>query len=320
MLEITHTVTEGTLLDGTSRGDGTAELIKPLGWRWGRSISCWYLPRSRDQRADPRRIEATRATLADAGFAVTVTVDDTMPATADLEQAKRDRQEQRVERLTDRAARATAAADAADQAAHRAVQQLPPGGEPIKVGHHSEARHRRALDTADRSIRKSIEADNTARRAQTRLDAAASTTSNRYAPRTVANRIHELDADLRRVQRRLDGYTDGHGVYATQIPAATGGYREQLLEERDQLNDNLAYWRQIRAHQISDGTATNYTQADIAPGDQVSIGSQWRTVVRANKTTVSVDTGYSWTERARYSDIRDHRRPGSQPSNESPPA
>lgn len=320
MLEITHTVTEGTLLDGTSRGDGTAELIKLLGWRWGRSISCWYLPRSRDHRADPRRIETTRAALAAAGFTVTVTVDDTMPATADLEQTKRDRQEKRVDRLTDRAVRAGAAADAAEQAAHRAVHQLPPGGEPIKVGHYSEARHRRALDNADRTIRKSIEADAAAQRAQTKLDAAARTTTHRYAPGTVANRIHELEADLRRNQRRLDGYTNGHGVYATAIPAATGRYREQLLEEQAQLKDKLAYWQQIRADQIAAGTAINYTQADIAPGDRVKIGGQWRIVVRANKTTVSVETGYSWTDRARYSDIRDHRRPDAQPSNESGPA
>ena len=318
MLEITHTVTEGTLLDGTGRGDGAAEVIKPLGWRWGRSIGIWYLPRSRDHRADSRRIESTRAALAAAGFEVTITVDDTRPGTADLEQAKRGRQQQRVDRLTDRATSAGATAAAAAQAAHRAVHQLPPGGEPIKVGHHSEARHRRALDKADQAIRKSIDADDSARRAQAKLDAATTTTSHRYAPRTVANRIVNLEAELRGVQRRLDGYTDGHDVYATPIPPATGRARDQLLEQRDELNETLGYWQQIRSDQIADGTATNYTQADIAPGDLVKLGSQWRTVVRANKTTVSVQTDYTWTDRARYSDIQDHRRP--QLSAESAPA
>jgi hypothetical protein len=33
MLTITHTHAEGTLIDGTSRGDGTAEVLKANGWR-----------------------------------------------------------------------------------------------------------------------------------------------------------------------------------------------------------------------------------------------------------------------------------------------
>ena len=62
-LRIEHTEKEGTLLHGTSRGDGAGQVVKALGWRWGRSIDAWYLPRSRD--AAPRRplIELTAARL-----------------------------------------------------------------------------------------------------------------------------------------------------------------------------------------------------------------------------------------------------------------
>ena len=52
-LTIEHTEAEGTLLHGTSRGDGSAEVVKRLGWRWGRSIGMWFVPRSRD--AAPKR-------------------------------------------------------------------------------------------------------------------------------------------------------------------------------------------------------------------------------------------------------------------------
>ena len=52
-LTIEHTEAEGTLLLGTSRGDGSAEVVKALGWRWGRSIGLWFVPRSRD--AAPKR-------------------------------------------------------------------------------------------------------------------------------------------------------------------------------------------------------------------------------------------------------------------------
>lgn len=316
MLDITHTVTEGTLLDGTIRGDGSAEVIKPLGWRWSRTLSCWYLPRSRDRRAEQPRIENTRRALTGAGFTVTVTVDDTMPPIADLEQSRIERQQTRVDRLTERSGRATAAADAATQAAHRAVHQIPPGGEPIKVGHHSEKRHRRAFDRAETAINASIAADSKARAASDRLAAAAHTTSSRYAPQTVANRITALTAEIRATQRRLDGYTSGHGVYSLPIPAAAGAAREQLLEQLADQQEELRYWEQIRGDQIAAGTATNYSRTDIAAGDLVKISNRWRRVVRANKTTVSVETGYSWTERAPYSAIQDHRRPGSAATDE----
>ena len=45
-LTIEHTEAEGTLLLGTSRGDGSAEVVKALGWRWGRSIGLWFVPRA----------------------------------------------------------------------------------------------------------------------------------------------------------------------------------------------------------------------------------------------------------------------------------
>jgi hypothetical protein len=41
MLTITHTHAEGTLIEGTSKGGGTAEALKANAWRWGRSISAW---------------------------------------------------------------------------------------------------------------------------------------------------------------------------------------------------------------------------------------------------------------------------------------
>ena len=34
MIAITHTPTDGTILEGTTRGDGTNQLLKPLTWRW----------------------------------------------------------------------------------------------------------------------------------------------------------------------------------------------------------------------------------------------------------------------------------------------
>ena len=43
-LTIPHTSAEGTLIDGTARGDDSAPVLKANGWRWGRSLGCWFHP------------------------------------------------------------------------------------------------------------------------------------------------------------------------------------------------------------------------------------------------------------------------------------
>ena len=48
MLTITHTAAEGTLIEGTSRADGTNHILKACGWRWSRNLGAWYVPASRD--------------------------------------------------------------------------------------------------------------------------------------------------------------------------------------------------------------------------------------------------------------------------------
>lgn len=88
-------------------------------------------------------------------------------------QARRDA---RVERLENRADRARWSSAAASHAAHEIMSAIPPG-QPILVGHHSEARHRRDLDKIDRKIRQSIQADEKAAYYQERAESAASNTA-----------------------------------------------------------------------------------------------------------------------------------------------
>lgn len=43
------------------------------------------------------------------------------------------------------------------------------------------------------------------------------------------------------------------------------------------------------------------------------IRGQWRKVVRANAKSVSVETGYDWTDRTPWHEVRDHR-PATPPA------
>jgi hypothetical protein len=312
MLTITHTHAAGTILEGTERGDGTGQIAKAHRLRWSRHLGAWYIPRSRDRWASHRRIDALAAALRTAGHEVTVTIDNTARATEQVEADATHRAAARADALAAKADRKAADAAAAWERHEAAVAQVPPGGEPVKIGHHSEHRHRRAIskawDTLGRSVAASEEADEAGRRAET----AAHATGARHNPVTVANRIRALSADLRRFERQIvaDVYDRGAGGFrpATEDERARRARRlDPLIAQK---RDQIAYWTAVRDQQIADGTATNYGPGTVRKGDFVKIRDTWRRVVRANQKSVTVETDYSWTDRAPWAEVQDHR-PGA---------
>jgi hypothetical protein len=303
MLTITHTHAEGTLIDGTSRGDGTAEVLKANGWRWGRSISAWYVPHTRDHLPKLHVIARTREALSAAGFEVTEEIDSTSRPTAEVEAEKAERQAGRVDALEAKAERKSSAEDAAWERERRAVDALPYMGEPIKVGHHSEGRHRNAIAKAHTATRRALDATEDAQRAKARADAATHTTDARYAPVTVANRIDKLTADVRDRERRIAGSSRRIGPYVEVTPPAQGGYRDRLAAELDELRDQLAYWQEVRAHQVKSGQATDYSRDTIKPGQFVLIGRSWHEVRKTNPKTLLV-VGYGSSYAVKYPEIK----------------
>ncbi|MFW0797623.1 DUF3560 domain-containing protein [Gordonia sp. CPCC 205515] len=296
-ITISHTPDDGTLVDGTSRGDGTNTILKACGFRWFRTLGMWGIPNSRDRQPNRHKIDHARRALTDAGHQVTVELDTSFRDTATVEADKAERQHARAAALEAKADRHRDRADAAWDADRRATAALPPGGEPIKIGHSSEARHRRAIDNAHAKLGQAVAAEKQATETARRADVAAEGTARRNNPRTVANRIEKLEADQRRDERARDGYTrtlyttsSGQKVCDTTAPA-TGTYREQLDARIAQRADEIAHWRQVRAEQIATGQAGDYGPDTIAKGDQVRTRfDDWCTVLRVNKKTVSVET------------------------------
>lgn len=309
-LTITHTPEDGTLIDGTAKGDGSGEVLKAHGWRWGRSIGAWFVPVSRDRMPKRYVITPTVRALEEAGFSVAVELEERYRSTAEVEADKIARQDERVQAMEGKAERFQARAEQAHARAESDHDRLPPGGEPVKVGHHSERRHRRALERSWKSAGRSVEAQEQADAAARRATVAASTTGARYSVLTVANRIKRIQADIARVDRALEGGMQWRGSaddgYCQEHVQPEGERRERLMAEMQHLADELCYWQEVREQQVKDGKATNYGPGDIAKGDAVRISGQWRRVVRVNAKTVSVETGYSWTDRAPYAAITEH--------------
>jgi len=317
-ITITHTHEDGTLVEGTSKGDGTNRILKDHGFRWFGSLGCWGIQRSRDRQANEWKINRAANALRAAGHDVEVEIDNTHRDTATVEADRAARQAARVDALAAKAERADQRAADADAANERATAALPPGGEPIKIGHHSERRHRKAIEKAHTAMSKSIAADQEAERAHQRATSAARTTDRRYHPQTVARRIAKLQAEQRADQRELDGYSrtlfvsaDTGKKYIDTHEGARGHRREQLQARMAQRGEDIAYWESVREQQIADGIATNYGPDTIAVGDLIEYDRRWWCkVVRINRKSVSVETqigGYTSRHTVAYPDITQHK-------------
>lgn len=309
-LTITHSPAEGTMIDGTEKGDGTSQVLKAHGWRWGRSIGAWFVPMSRDKTPKRHVINATAAALKAAGFVVTVSLDVTEPDPAEVEARKLQREADRAEALAAKTERKQATAVQAWTRADAAHEALPPMGEPIKVGHHSESRHRRAHERSWNTMGKAIEADREAEDAARSAKIAARATKARHNPVTVANRIQKLEAEVRKIERTIAGRTEMRGTeesgYRLTLIKPEGERRERLQARHAGRTADLEFWRNVRDEQIAEGKATNYGPQTVAKGDAVKIRDHWHRVVRANAKSVTVETEYSWTDRAPWHEVQDH--------------
>lgn len=51
-ITLSHSPADGTLADGTRRGDHAGTVLRAHGLRFSRTLELWYLPRSRDKHAN----------------------------------------------------------------------------------------------------------------------------------------------------------------------------------------------------------------------------------------------------------------------------
>lgn len=291
MITITHNHAEGTLVDGTARGDGSAPVLKAHRFRWSRNLGSWYLPNTRDRMAQRHVIENTRVGLEAAGFEVAVEIDDTHRATADVEADREQRMSDRADALDAKADRYAASSDAAVAAADQISSGIPMG-QPILVGHHSERRHRRDLDRMHRLHERSWDDDRTAREAARRAEVTRACQDTRNTPRAVQGRIERLETERRQLTRAIEGSTHTFaGGYKETTPPATGDRLARLTAERAQVDDKLTHWRGVLA-QLEEAGAKVYSRENVAKGDYVRYIGGWFEVLKANPKSVTVPSLY----------------------------
>ncbi|TDU67824.1 DUF3560 domain-containing protein [Streptomyces sp. KS 21] len=306
-----HTRAGGTLAEGTARGDGSAEILKGRRFRWSRKLGCWYLPHSRDRAADHFTLNALAEALREAGHAVHITVrEDVARSFGEAEADREQRADDRAERFSDRADRAAGASKAALAEARRIGSAIP-FGQPVLVGHHSEKRHRAALDRIDSNMRKGVDEGNRAEHWAGRADAAAHYEQHRKDPARTLRRLKELEATLRGLEKLLAGESAFGSSWDITKPENVA----ELTRRHAETADEITHWREVIAKAEADGFKL-WSRADFTTGDYARSRDRWYEVLRVNGASVTVPGGpdiqpvidrntraYSWDDRIPYDDI-----------------
>ena len=291
-IAITHTRADGTMAVGGAKGDGSGDILKqhPQRFRWSPSLRCWIIRNSRDKQADHRKIECAAIALREAGFEVSISIDEETRRTfAEAEADRYERAEARAERRQDYA---DAAADrsASLYAAGREKLSRIPFGQPILVDHYSANRDRNYRARASAQIDRSFaEADKHAHHANLATAAAAYRGHRENVPRTL-RRIEKLEAEERQLLRLLEPRQHESGN------ADTSEWDTELKRRLDETREQLEYWRDhVKAAEAS-GVKV-WRKEDFAKGDFVRYGGRWYEVLRVNAKSVTVPTGFSgWSE------------------------
>jgi hypothetical protein len=233
---------------------------------------------------------------------------------AEKVEAREQRAEERADRMADRADRARAEADGRFGAAH-AIADVIPLGQPILVGHHSEARHRRDLAKIDNHMRAGVEAMDRAKHYQQRAAAARETAEGKQYrdPGFLGRRISEQEAEERLLRRRLDG----EGRLDPTQPISEE-YRARLTELLEDCRDKLGFYRACfelaRAEREAAGKKV-WDRESLKGKKEVLTRWGWQAIVRLNPKTVAVpntcfpteELQRKWAMKVPYPEVRDAR-------------
>lgn len=286
-IEITHTRREGTLIEGTSRGDGSADVLnlREYGrtqrqpFRWSRNLDCWYLPHSRDHATHTPSLELLAQRLREKGFEVTLTIDNADRRTfSEAEQEREEKAEDRADRFGEYAASAADSSEAARKKSHDISERFA-GGQPILTDHHSEGSAHRDHARMDDAMRKSISEHDRAAHWTGRAQAAANYQQFKKDPSRTLRRLDKLRADLRAVEKWQRGQS-AKGF--SRNPADP-----ELEIEHQELAEEIAHWEKV----IKDAEAEGFkiwSKSDFTRGDFVLYRGTWYEVLRVNPKSVTI--------------------------------
>jgi predicted RNA methylase len=303
---IRHTHEDGTLVYGTSKGDGTAGILKANRFRWFPSLKLWGVPQSRDHLAKRWQISAAAGSLRKAGFKVRVEIDDTPRDVAEVKADRAGRLDDRYERLTAKAQRNAAECAARMVRADEIASAR--NGQPRLAGHHSARRWDADQKRIEQNDRAAQAAYGEAKRAAAAAAVVGTADAYRELPAVITRRIDRTEAELRQAVHYIEGTrpaNDWRGAYGYQREPASGEWLESLTARKAFLEHQLAADREALAEHEANGYM-RLTRESIHKGDVVTWSSRFgeeATVTRTNPKTVTLDRA-SYPRTLPYEQIR----------------
>ncbi|MFF4121358.1 DUF3560 domain-containing protein [Streptomyces sp. NPDC001714] len=281
---IRHTHEDGTTVEGSSKGDGVWEALRPLGWTYRRTPGI-FIRGSRYKGADRWKINRAADAVRALGLSCAVVIEEAM-SFAEREAARVDAAEDRAQRYADRSGRAAASSQAARDASDRIGERFWMG-QPILVGHHSEGRARRDQERMHNAMRKSIDEGERAGYWASRAAAAEAYERYRKNPGRTLRRIEKLEAERRGVLRERDGVDDkGRPADVWRRPPSEAR-REELTRRLAEYDEELTYWAETIKEAERRGFKV-WGRADFVKGDFVQWRGSWYEVTRVNAKTATV--------------------------------
>jgi hypothetical protein len=281
VITIRHTRAEGTLIEGSSKGDGVYDVIRPHGFRYFRGIDRLGLPRSRDRAARHAVIEQAAEALRSAGYAVTVEVQEDVRRTFTAAEEERGRQ------AAARAGRSHAAANRAQARSEDLWAEAKrrrgsiPSGQPLLTDHYSYSRELKFRERTFAMEGQAVTEGERATQLTHRAEAAANYTSRREAVGTTCRRTERLEGELRQVLRRIETAHEG---------AASREDAAELERRATEIREELAHWRRVLKDAEAAGRKV-WTRDDFAPGDFAQVCGRWYEVLKVNARSLTLPPG-----------------------------
>jgi hypothetical protein len=224
-------------------------------------------------------------------------------------EAKKERAEGRAERYREIAENAEKRSDALHQKSRSILDPIP-FGQPILVGHHSERRHRRAIERADAALGNACKESDKAKHYISKAAGAARTAADKDVP-FMARRLKEAEARLRDIERKQANANAPDALYRTGCTTEQSltNWKNRLHVFHQEESEQVEYWKA----QIEAAGGIQFEEPEmkgrIKKGDFI-----WKDkdrdpyqVIRVNPTTVTAQClvpGCSYFKpRIAYSDI-----------------
>ncbi len=212
--------------------------LKAAGWRWSGYRQAWNNPR--------------RGVLPPEGLPW-------------MDGGECDFSDERAERLEQRAEKASGQAEAAYSTARAIVAPIP-FGQPVLVGHHSERRHRRALERSDSHMGKAVALSRKAGRLESAADGSRAHQEHQDSALGTSLRLGRLRTELAKLKR---------------AEAQWQNHRETYLRRVEDLENR------IKADELALAALPPLPcqEEDVQAGDKVRIRGHIVVVTRVNPKT-----------------------------------